>query len=76
MDRFVDCCYNKQIQHQEKGGVLGSMTLLKDQVNKTSIIEMQTIFFQLTEGQAKTLMLAEISDEYALKTFSAAYQQC
>jgi LPS O-antigen subunit length determinant protein (WzzB/FepE family) len=33
---------------------------------------MQTIFYQLIEEQTKTLMLAEIGDEYALKTLSAA----
>lgn len=63
---------NKHIQRQEKDDALSSMAYLKDQVDKTSIAEMQTIFFQLIEEQVKTLMLAEISDEYVLKTLSPA----
>ena len=33
---------------------------------------MQSVFYQLIEEQTKTLMLAEVSDEYVFKTVSPA----
>ncbi len=33
---------------------------------------MQSVFYQLIEEQTKTLMLAEVSDEYVFKTLSPA----
>ncbi len=63
---------NKSIQMQDRKEALRSIEYLKVQVNKTSIAEMQTIFYQLIEEQTKKLMLAEISSEYALKTLSPA----
>ncbi len=63
---------NKHIQLKDKKEALNSISYLKEQVNKTSLAGMQTIFYQLIEEQAKTLMLAEISTEYVFKTLSPA----
>ena len=44
---------------------------MKSQINKTNVSEMQAVFYQIIEEQTKTLMLAEISSEYVLKTISS-----
>ena len=39
---------------------------------KHRLADMQTIFYQLIEEQTKTIMLAEVSSEYVLKTIDPA----
>ena len=63
---------NQHMQLQDRKEALSSIEYLKTQINKTNIAEMRTIFYQLIEEQTKTLMLAEISDEYVFKTLSPA----
>ena len=63
---------NEHIQLHDRKEALSSIEYLKEQIGKTSITEMRTIFYQLIEEQTKTLMLAEISREYVLKTLSPA----
>jgi len=63
---------NKHMQLQDRLDALNSIEYLKEQINKTDIAEMRTIFYQLIEEQTKTLMLAEISDEYVFKTLSSS----
>ena len=40
---------------------------LEQQLDKTKVVDMQNVFYQLIEEQTKTLMLAEVKDEYAFK---------
>ncbi|WP_293752060.1 Wzz/FepE/Etk N-terminal domain-containing protein [uncultured Paraglaciecola sp.] len=61
---------NQHMQLQDRVEALNSIEYLKEQINKTNISEMRTIFYQLIEEQTKTLMLAEISSEYVFKTLS------
>ncbi|MGK0489558.1 MAG: hypothetical protein ACJAXB_002758, partial [Candidatus Endobugula sp.] len=49
-----------------------SIKFLKNQLTNTEINDMQKIFYRLIEDQMKVLMLAEASQEYALKTISKA----
>lgn len=49
-----------------------NIAFLKKQISQTSITEMQSIFYNLIEEQTKTLMLANASREYALKTITQA----
>lgn len=44
-----------------------SIEYLRNKINETSIAEMQAVFYRMIEAQMKTLMLAEVSDEYLLK---------
>lgn len=41
---------------------------LRAKITETSIAEMQSVFYRMIEAQMKTLMLAEVSDEYLLKS--------
>ena len=45
---------------------------LEGQIDKTSISDMQTVFYQLIEEQTKSLMLAEVQDEFAFKVIDPA----
>ena len=63
---------NIHIQEQDRTDALKSIGYLKEQINKTNVTDMQSVFYQLVEEQTKTLMLAEVSDEYVLKTLSPA----
>lgn len=49
-----------------------SIEYLREHLQKTSIAEVQTIFYQLIEQQAKTIMLAEVRPEYIFKTVDPA----
>jgi uncharacterized protein involved in exopolysaccharide biosynthesis len=41
---------------------------LEKKALQTSVVQMQSVFYGLVETQIKTLMLAEVGDEYVLKT--------
>jgi len=43
---------------------------LEEQVSKTALSEMQAVFYSLIQEQLKVKMLAQVSDEYALKLIS------
>ena len=45
---------------------------LEEQIKKTSISDMQSVFYQLIEEQTKNLMLAQVQDEFAFKTIDPA----
>ncbi|KZY30506.1 MULTISPECIES: Wzz/FepE/Etk N-terminal domain-containing protein [unclassified Oleiphilus] len=62
---------NQLMKEEDKASAKRSIKFLKSQVANTHVADMQTVFYQLIEEQAKTLMLAEVSNEYVLKTVSA-----
>jgi uncharacterized protein involved in exopolysaccharide biosynthesis len=63
---------NKYLQEKDKQEAQKNIDYLARQVEKTNVAEMKSVFYQLIEEQTKTLMLAEASDEYVLKTISEA----
>lgn len=63
---------NSHMQEKDKAEALRNISYLKNQISKTDIAEMRTIFFELIEEQTKKLMLAEVSDEYVFKVVSMA----
>ncbi len=63
---------NSHIQKQDREEAIKSIAYLNDKIKETNIAGMQTVFYQLIEEQTKTLMLAEVSDEYVFKTLSPA----
>ena len=50
-----------------------SINYLQSQISKTNIVEQKTLLYQLIEDQAKTLMFAEVRDEYVFKTIDKAF---
>lgn len=63
---------NKTIREQDKEEAQNSIDFLSGMLKQTEIADMQTIFYQLIEEQTKTIMLAEVSKEYVLKTVDPA----
>ncbi len=49
-----------------------SIAYLNAQLSKTSLADMQQIFYQLIEQQTRTVMLANVRGEYVLKTVDPA----
>lgn len=49
-----------------------NIAYLKDQLARTSVADMQTVFYKLIEEQTKTLMLAEVNPDYVFKTLDPA----
>lgn len=71
VDKLVKAI-NAHIQKQDREEATRSIEYLKSKINETNISDMQAVFYQLIEGQTKTLMLAEVSEEYVFKTLSSA----
>lgn len=63
---------NGHIQKQDRDEAIRSIEYLKEKIQETNVSDMQSVFYQLIEEQTKTLMLAEVSDEYVFKTLSPA----
>ncbi|MFH4688567.1 Wzz/FepE/Etk N-terminal domain-containing protein [Vibrio diabolicus] len=49
-----------------------NLSYLNDQLQKTSVTEMQSTFYKLIEEQTQSLMLAEVQDEFVFKTIDPA----
>ncbi|MDP2715669.1 Wzz/FepE/Etk N-terminal domain-containing protein [Rheinheimera sp.] len=58
---------NRDIEEAEK-----SISYLQKQISQTNIADLRTALFSLIEEQTKTLMLANVRDEYAFKTIDRA----
>ena len=63
---------NDEMRKRDLNEALKTIEYLKDKLKQTQIAEMQTILFQLIEEQTKTIMLAEVLDEYVFKTVDGA----
>jgi uncharacterized protein involved in exopolysaccharide biosynthesis len=49
-----------------------NISYLEEQIERTSISDMQSVFYQLIEEQTKNLMLAQVQEEFAFKTIDSA----
>ncbi len=63
---------NQHIQKQDREEAIKSIDYLNKKIKETNITDMRSVFYQLIEEQTKTLMLAEVSDEYVFKTINPA----
>lgn len=63
---------NSTIRQQDKVEAQNSIDYLSKKLQETQLADMQTVFYQLIEEQTKTIMLAEVSKEYVLKTIDPA----
>lgn len=59
---------NRYFQERDVADAARNIEYLRAKISETSIAEMQLVFYRMVESQMKTLMLAEVSDEYLLKT--------
>jgi uncharacterized protein involved in exopolysaccharide biosynthesis len=63
---------NAAMRDQDKAEAQRSIDYLSIKLQETQLADMQTVFYQLIEEQTKTIMLAEVSLEYVLKTIDPA----
>jgi uncharacterized protein involved in exopolysaccharide biosynthesis len=63
---------NNVMREQEVSEAERSITYLKGQVANTSLTDLQTMFFELIQGQTETIMLAKVREEYLFKTIDPA----
>lgn len=63
---------NLVMKVRDKKEAESSIRYLQSQIAKTNIVEQKTLLYELIEEQAKTLMFAEVRDEYAFKTIDSA----
>lgn len=63
---------NSTMREQDKIEAQNSIDYLTKKLQETQLSDMQTVFYQLIEEQTKTIMLAEVSKEYVLKTIDPA----
>lgn len=73
--KFLDLIVDELNLHFKARDVKESarnINYLQNKVGETSIAEMQSVFYGMIELEIKNLMLAEVSDEYTLKTVVAS----
>jgi uncharacterized protein involved in exopolysaccharide biosynthesis len=63
---------NASIMKQEVTEAEQAIQYLNQQIEKTSLANMHSVFFNLIEEQTKTVMLAKVSSEYLFKTLDPA----
>jgi hypothetical protein len=63
---------NLNMKNRDKQEAQKSIAYLKSQIEEITIFEHKTLLYQLVEEQTKTLMFAEVRDEYVFKTIDPA----
>ena len=63
---------NKVMKERDVAEANRSSEFLETQIAKTNVADIRTILYQLIEEQTKTIMFAEVRDEYVFKTIDPA----
>lgn len=63
---------NNEMKERDVAEAIKSTEFLKQQIETTKVADIQTVLFKLIEEQAKTIMFAEVRDEYVFKTIDPA----
>ena len=71
VDMYV-AAINKHMQERQVVKVTNNIEYLQAQIEKTSITEMQEVFYTIIEEQIKNKMLAEASPDYAFVALSTS----
>lgn len=71
VDKLV-LAINAHMRQQDQISAQKNIEYLRRQIDQTNLAPMHQVFYGLIEEQTKNLMLAEVGDEYVLKTLSAA----
>lgn len=65
---------NQYMRERDIAEAAKSIEYLQGQLEKTSLADMKQIFYQLIEEQTKSMMLAQVRDEYVLKIIDPAVE--
>lgn len=63
---------NEEMRQRELNEAQRSIDYLTKQINETNIADVRTMFYSLIEEQTKTVMLANVREEYVFKTVDPA----
>nr|WP_243638282.1 Wzz/FepE/Etk N-terminal domain-containing protein [Shewanella frigidimarina] len=63
---------NKEMKDRDVAEATRSTAFLKSQIEQTNVADIRSILYKLIEEQAKTIMFAEVRDEYVFKTIDPA----
>jgi len=63
---------NRVMKTRARNETTANINYLKEQLDKTSVAQMQTVFYQLIEEQTKDLMLTEANDDFVFKVIDPA----
>ena len=63
---------NTSFMRDEVAEAEQAIAYLQQQIESTSVSDLQNVFYELIEEQTKTMMLAEVTDEYLLRTLDPA----
>lgn len=63
---------NQTMKERDQTDTQRNIDYLKQQLAKTSVADMQSVFYKLIEEQTKTMMLTEANPEYVFKTIDPA----
>ncbi|MGS0724737.1 Wzz/FepE/Etk N-terminal domain-containing protein, partial [Shewanella sp. 0m-11] len=63
---------NKVMKERDVAEAIRSSEFLQNQIARTNVADIRTILYQLIEEQTKTIMFAEVRDEYVFKTIDPA----
>ncbi|XBJ50434.1 Wzz/FepE/Etk N-terminal domain-containing protein [Shewanella sp. H8] len=63
---------NKEMKQRDVAEAKRSTDFLQTQIQQTNIADIRSILYKLIEEQAKTIMFAEVRDEYVFKTIDPA----
>lgn len=63
---------NDVMRQRDMAEAKKSIQYLDDQINKTNLTDLRAMLYQLVEQQTKTLMFAEVRDEYVFKIIDPA----
>ena len=63
---------NAYVMRRDVAEAEQAINYLHQQIASTSLAELQNVFFRLIEEQTKTMLLAEVSNEYLLRTLDPA----
>ena len=69
LDQYIDAI-NRFMQNRQMVKVSRNIEYLQQQISKTSIAEMQEVFYNIIGEQIKNKMLAEASPEYVFVSIS------
>ncbi|EWH08501.1 chain length determinant protein [Catenovulum agarivorans DS-2] len=59
---------NTYYQQQDMAEARKNIDYLQAKIGQTNVTDMHSVFYNMIENQTKTLMLAEVSEQYLLKT--------
>lgn len=63
---------NAEMKERDVAEAIKSTDFLTEQLSKTKVVDIKAVLYKLVEEQARTIMLANVRDEYVFKTIDPA----